>query len=125
MSLTNTENLRDEIDKLYRLYVDGVKIRTKQNLNDSAVNSEGFFRNFLNLLYGYNLSKDRIESPYNETIDLHDLERKICVQVTARNDKPKADITVQHFIDKEKYKIYKELHFVIVDREREFDYDEN
>lgn len=125
MPLTITENLRDEIDKLYRLYIEGVKIRTKNNLNDSAVNGEGFFRNFLNLLYGYNLSKDRIESPYNETIDLHDLERKICVQVTARNDKPKADITVQHFIDKEKYKIYKELHFVIIDREREFNYDEN
>lgn len=121
---TNTANLRDKTDKLYRFYLDTVKIRTKCNLNDSAVDSESFFRNFLNLLYGYNLSKDRIESPYNETIDLHNLEKKICVQVTARNDKPKANITVQHFIEKEKYKHYKELHFVIVDRKKEFEYDE-
>jgi hypothetical protein len=71
MSLTNSENLRDEIDKMFRHYVDGVKIRTKCNLNDSAVNGENFFRNFLNLIYGFNLSRDRIESPYNETIDLH------------------------------------------------------
>ena len=125
MSLTNTENLRDETDKLFRLYVDGIKIRTKCNLNDGAVNGENFFRNFLNLVYRLNLTKERIESPYNETIDLHNLERKICVQVTARNDKAKADTTVAHFIKKEKYNLYKELHFVIIDRERSFDYDEN
>ena len=125
MSLTSTENLRDEIDKYFNLHVDAVKRRTKCNLNDGAINSEGIFRNFLNLLYGFNLSKDKIESPYNETIDLHNIENKICVQVTARNDKPKADITVRHFIEKEKYNHYKELHFVIIDREKSFDYDVN
>ena len=50
MSLTQTENLRDEVDKHFRIYVDGVKIRTKCNLNDSAVNGENFFRNFFNLI---------------------------------------------------------------------------
>jgi hypothetical protein len=124
MSLTNSENLRDEIDKMFRHYVDGVKIRTKCNLNDSAVNGENFFRNFLNLIYGFNLSRDRIESPYNETIDLHNLEKKICVQITARNDKAKANTTVESFIKKEKYNLYNELHFVIIDREKGFEYDE-
>ncbi|MBK9220678.1 MAG: SMEK domain-containing protein [Saprospiraceae bacterium] len=125
MSLTNSENLRDEIDILFRQYVDAIKIRTKCNLNDSAINGESFFRNFLNLIYGFNLSKDRIDSPYNETIDLHDIDKKICVQVTARNDKAKVDITVEQFINKEKYKQYRELHFIIIDREKSFNYDEN
>lgn len=125
MSLTNTEHLRDEIDIRFNQYVDAVKRRTKCNLNDGAVNSEGFFRNFLNLLYDFNLSRERIESPYNETIDLHNLEKKICVQITARNDKAKADITVKQFIKKKKNELYKELHFVIIEREKGFSYDEN
>jgi hypothetical protein len=122
MSLTQTENLRDEVDKLFRFYVDGIKIRTKSNLNDSAVNGKNFFRNFFNLIYKYNLSKQRIESPYNETIDLHDTDRKICVQVTARNDKLKVDVTLKHFIEKKKFNLYNELHFIIIDRERNFNY---
>ncbi|QQS30837.1 MAG: SMEK domain-containing protein [Sphingobacteriales bacterium] len=125
MALSNTENLRDEIDKQFRLYVDGIKIRTKCNLNDCAVNGEGFFRNFFNLLFGFNLSKDKIESAYNETIDLHDVEGKRCVQVTARNDKPKVETTINHFVNKKRYEHYKELHFIIIDREISFKYDAN
>jgi len=123
MALTNTENLRDEIDKLFRHYVDSIKIRTKCNLNDGAVNGEGFFRNFFNLLFKYNLSKDRIESAYNETIDLHDIDAKICVQVTAKNNKSKVETTINHFIEKKKYESYRELHFIVIDREIQFKYD--
>ncbi len=125
MALTNTENLRDEIDKQFRLYVDGIKIRTKCNLNDGAVNGEGFFCNFFNLLFGFKLSKDKIESAYNETIDLHDIEGKRCVQVTARNDKPKVETTINHFVKKKRYELYKELHFIIIDREILFKHDAN
>lgn len=125
MALTNTEDLRDEIDKLFRHYVDSIKIRTKCNLNDGAVNGEGFFRIFFNLLFGFNLSKDKIEGAYNETIDLHDIEGKRCVQVTARNDKKKVETTINQFIKKKKYEQYKELHFIIIDREISFKYNVN
>jgi len=122
MSLTNTNNLRDEIDIMLRHYIDGIKIRTKCNRNDSAVDAEGFFRNFLNLVYKFNLSKDKIESSYNDTIDLHSIERRICVQVTAQNKKTKVEETVKLFIQKNKHNLYNELHFVILDRERSFKY---
>lgn len=125
MAITNTENLRDEIDKRFRLYVDTIKIRCKCNLNDGAVNAEGFFRNFFNRIYGYNLSKERIESAYNETIDLHDIDAKICVQVTARNDKKKIKETIKHFLKKRRYLQYKELHFIIIDSKVSFRYDVN
>jgi|GEM_PF-4821158 len=125
MSLTNTENLRDKIDQLFRLYVDGIKIRTKKNLNSEAVNAEGFFRNFFNLLFDFKLTKDKIEKPYNETIDLHDEENKICVQVTANNTKKKVARTVKSFVEKNKYETYKYLHFIIIAQEKEFKYDEN
>ena len=123
MSLTNTENIRDEIDKLFRHYIDGIKARTKCNLNDSSINGEGFIRNLLNLLYSFNLNRDRIESAYNETIDLHDIENNICIQVTARNDKKKIETTLNSFVAKRKYDNYDQLHFFILDREISFKYD--
>ncbi|NLJ82026.1 MAG: SMEK domain-containing protein, partial [Bacteroidales bacterium] len=79
----------------------------------------------LNLLYNFNLSKNQIESPQNKIIDLHDLEREICVQVTANNTKAKVETTVKNFIDNELYKTYKELHFLIIDRNIDFNYDKN
>lgn len=125
MALRVTDNMRDEIDKALRGYIEGIKIRTKGNINSEAVTAEGFFRNLLNLLYDYKLTKDKIESANNETIDLHSVELKICVQVSAQNTKQKIETTVASFVKKEKYKIYEQLHFVILDREKDFDYDEN
>lgn len=123
MSLTNTVDMRDEVDIKLRQYVDGIKVRTKGNLNDASVDAEGFFRNLLNLLYDFNLSKDKIESAYNDTIDLHNIDGKICVQVTAQNNIDKVRGTVKHFVDKKRFNQYKELHFMILDREKAFKYD--
>lgn len=125
MSLLVSGNMRDEIDKALRAYVDGIKVRTKGNLTSEAVTAEGFFRNFLNLLYDFKLNKNEIESANNETIDLHSTESKICVQVSAQNTKQKVDSTVKAFVEKKKYEQYKELHFVILDREKSFNYDED
>lgn len=122
MGLRNTVDMRDEVDKKLRHYIDGVKTRTKQNLNDGAVDSEGFFRNLLNLLYGFNLSKENIESANNDTIDLHCIEQSLCLQVTAQNTKQKVDKTIVHFIKKERYKIYKKLYFLILDHDKKFRY---
>ncbi len=125
MALTQTGNYREEIDKLLGQYVDSIKRQTSCNLNSEAVNAEGFFRNFLNLLFGLNLSKDHIESATNDTIDLHDTEKRICVQVTANNTKAKVKTTVKSFVDKQKYNNYSQLHFLIIDRKKEFEFDEN
>lgn len=125
MALTQTGNLREEIDKLLGQYIDTIKRQTNCNLNSEAVNAEGLFRNFLNLLFDFNLSKDQIGSSTNDTIDLHDTDRKICVQITANNTKAKAKATVKSFVKKEKFKNYNELHFLIIDRKKSFDYDEN
>src|SRR5690606_8983480 len=77
------------------------------------------------LLFGLNLSKDQIESATNDTIDLHDTEKRICFQVTANNTKAKVEATVKSFVDKQKYNNYNQLHFLIIDRKKGFEYDEN
>jgi hypothetical protein len=125
MGLTTTVKMRNEVHNQLRFYIEGIKVRTKNNLNDGAVDAEGFFRNLLNLLYGFDLSKEKIEGAYNDTIDLHSLEKKICVQVTAQNNKSKVDGTIKHFIKKNRFELYNELHFMILDRERSFEYDFN
>ena|SRR5690625_1295383 len=109
MALTQTGNYREEIDKLLGQYVDAIKRQTANNLNSEAVTAEGFFRNFLNLLFGINLSKDKIESPTYETIDLHDTERKICFQVTANNTSTKVNNTLKTFVETKKYENYNEF----------------
>lgn len=125
MALTQTVYYRGEIDKLLGQYVDSIKRQTSCNLNSEAVNAEGFFRNFLNLLFGINLSRDKIGSPTYETIDLHDTERKICFQVTANNTSTKVNNTLKTFLKTKKYENYNELHFLIIDRRKDFNYDEN
>ncbi len=125
MGMTNTVKMRDEVDIKLRQYVDGIKVRTKGNMNDEAVDAEGFFRNLLNVLYDFNLSKDKIESAHNETIDLHCIEKKICIQVTAQNNRGKVNYTIQHFTNTKRFELYDQLHFLIIDRERNFDYDTN
>ena len=47
MALSVSGNMRDEIDKALRGYVDGIKIRTKCNLTSEAVNAEGFLSDYL------------------------------------------------------------------------------
>lgn len=125
MALTQTGNYREEIDKLLGQYVDAIKRQTANNLNSEAVTAEGFFRNFLNLLFGITLSKDKIGSPTYETIDLHDTERKICFQVTANNTSTKVNNTLKTFVKGKKYENYNELHFLIIDRNKGFKYDVN
>lgn len=125
MALTQTGNYIEDIDIMLCQYVDAIKRRTSCNLNSESVQAEGFFRNFLNLLFDLNLSKDTIESPINDTIDLHDMSKKICVQVTANNTKSKVETTVSGFVNKKKYNNYNQLHFLIIDRKRDFEYNEN
>ena len=103
MSIRNTEYMRDEVWRKLRDYICEIKVKTKCNLNDGAVDAEGFFRNLLNLLYDFNLSKDKIESAHYETIDLHSIGKKICVQVTAQNNRDKVNETIKHFIERKRF----------------------
>lgn len=115
--------MRNEVDGMLRHYIDAIKVRSKSNLNDGAVDAEGFFCNLLNILYGFNLSKDKIGKAHNKTIDLHCLEEKMCIQITAQNNRQKLNRTVRGFIKSEHFKIYSQLYFLILDREKKFTYD--
>jgi|SRR5690554_60441 len=82
MALTQTGNYREEIDKLLGQYVDAIKRQTANNLNSEAVTAEGFFRNFLNLLFGINLSKTKLTGQEKKIQEL--LDKKVSYSAIGR-----------------------------------------
>lgn len=60
-----------------------IKLRGKSGRFDLHKDSENNIRDILNILYGYNLKDLNLEKPNFPVIDLGDIDRGICFQVTA------------------------------------------
>lgn len=67
------------------------------NLNNKALHAENFYRDLLNLVYGWQLQNANLGSQNAADIDLADPDQKIFIQVTARNDRPKIADTLAGF----------------------------
>lgn len=65
------------------------------NLYDSSFLAEGFFRDFLNILYGWNLRKPDLANIPG--VDLIDRERCIAVQVSVKTARAKIQTSIDHF----------------------------
>ncbi len=68
-----------------------VERRGKLNILDLHLHSENFYRDFFNLLFGWNLVNLNEENQNVEAIDLIDRENKIIIQVSSINTKQKID----------------------------------
>lgn len=68
-----------------------VEIRGKLNILDLHLHSENFYRDFLNLLYGWNLENLNKVNQNVEAIDLIDKANKIIIQVSSTNTKQKIE----------------------------------
>lgn len=79
------------------------------NLTDINIHSENFYRDFLNLLYGYDLQNINIIEPNASAIDLGDKAKRIAFQVTSTADLSKTKKTVSFFISKNLYSEYDRL----------------
>jgi hypothetical protein len=86
-----------------------VETSTKLNLTDTNIHSENFYRDFLNLLYGYNLENLNTIQLNTAGIDLGDVQSKIAIQVTSTSSLSKTNSTVETFIKNELYKTYDRL----------------
>lgn len=97
----------------------------RTNLNDSAVLSENFYAGLINRVYGYNLTNSNYFTRNSEAIDLHDTDRRICIQVTIRQDRNKYKETIDKFIKNKLYEKYDKLYIFVLgykDKiERDFD----
>ncbi|WP_413664639.1 SMEK domain-containing protein [Microbulbifer sp. CNSA002] len=86
-----------------------VGVYNRLNLTDINVHSENFYRDFLNLAFGYNLVNINIIDPNAAAIDLGDEGNKLAIQVTSTSALTKTRHTVSKFIEKELYEKYDRL----------------
>ena len=86
-----------------------VSVSNKLNLTDINVHSENFYRDFLNLAFGYNLQNINIIEPNSASIDLGDSDAKIAIQVTSTSSLSKTRHTVDKFIEKGLFRNYDRL----------------
>jgi len=79
------------------------------NFTDINIYSEYFYRDLLNLAFGYKLININILEPNTAAIDLGDPENKIAIQVTSTSKLKKTKDTVKKFIEKELFNKYDRL----------------
>jgi hypothetical protein len=97
-----------------------IEISTPQNLTDINIYSENFFRDFLNLIWGFKLQNINIGDRNSAAIDLGDSVSKVAVQVTSTNEFSKIEKTVVKFNEKKLYEKYDKLKVLIIGRRKQY-----
>lgn len=93
----NRLSLETEIRKRLAYLTSFIKLSGLASLYDSHIVSEFFFKDFLNLIFGYSLENKNTEQKNNIATDLVDIKNKIAVQVTAETSKDKVRDTIKKF----------------------------
>ena len=87
----NRPHLLNYIEEHLAVLAHRVETRGKLNILDLHLHSENFYRDFLNLLYGWNLENLNRINQNVEAIDLIDYSNKIIIQVSSTNTKQKIE----------------------------------
>lgn len=87
----NRQRLFDYIEEHLVVLAHRVETRGKLNILDLHLHSENFYRDFLNLLYGWRLENLNKVNQNVEAIDLIDNTNKIVIQVSSTNTKQKIE----------------------------------
>ena len=87
----NRQSLFDYIEEHLIVLARRVETRGKLNILDLHLHSENFYRDFLNLLYGWKLENLNKVNQNVEAIDLIDNTNKIVIQVSSTNTKQKIE----------------------------------
>ncbi|MDV6033171.1 MAG: SMEK domain-containing protein [Phycisphaera sp. RhM] len=93
----NRQKLIDEISEQLAILTHKIKLQNGINLTDLNIHAENFFRDFLNLLHGFQLRNCNAENPYEAAIDLRDEAKRIAIQVTANSRREKIQSTIDAF----------------------------
>lgn len=87
----NRQSLFNYIEERLVVLAHRVEARGKLNILDLHLHSENFYRDFLNLLYGWKLENLNKVNQNVEAIDLIDNANKIVIQVSSTNTKQKIE----------------------------------
>lgn len=93
------KNIIDNITDLFAWYESQVKIKSKLHLFDIHQRAENFFRDLINMMYGWDLQNSNYTNVNAQAIDLESERDKISIQVTSDNSKTKIDHTIEGFFD--------------------------
>ncbi|MBR5717259.1 MAG: SMEK domain-containing protein [Bacteroidales bacterium] len=91
----NRQRLFNYIEEHLFVLAHRVETRGKLNILDLHLHSENFYRDFLNLLYGWKLENLNRVNQNVEAIDLIDKTNKIIIQVSSTNTKQKVESALQ------------------------------
>jgi hypothetical protein len=97
-----------------------VELLNPINLTDINICSENFYRDFLNLMFEYELENINIVEQNSAAIDLGDEKNRIAFQVTSTSDLSKARKTVKAFTNKKLNEKYMRLVILIITTKKEY-----
>lgn len=97
-----------------------IELRNSLNLQDINVHAENFFRDFLNLLYGYKLGNANYEKQNVAVIDLFDDEIRLVIQVTSDNSSEKVHDTINGFNKGNLFPNYDRLIMLVITSKKDF-----
>ena len=105
-------NKRDKYIKQINHSLSVLRIEIEQlnliNMTDYNIIAEDFYKDLLKF-YGYNLKNLNEVKKNADSIDLIDIENKIAIQVTSRNDTTKIHDTIEGFYKNPDYDGYNQL----------------
>lgn len=107
--MTNKQKYLQTIIRLLTSIPPLVQANNKLNLTDVNNFSEDFYKNLLNLVYGFSLKNANQFDSNAVAVDLIDLKNKIAVQVTSTSSLNKTQETINKFIERELFKEYDRL----------------
>ena len=111
---TETQTMLNQIQRKIIEIVTHVKFENEKGRNDINDDMERFFKQVLNAHYGYDLKGTNIIISNFPAIDLRDDDFRVCYQITSTNTTSKIKSTIETFKNKEMYKEFDELKFLIL-----------
>lgn len=113
-------NIIEEVEGQLIKLIDYMRMISKQNHTTDNLNAEDFFRDFLNLIYRYELENLNDFEHNTPAIDLCDSNMKICYQITTSNDRDKINKTLKGFITHELYDEFNMLYILIIGYKKDY-----
>ncbi|MFI8678079.1 MULTISPECIES: SMEK domain-containing protein [Bacillus cereus group] len=120
MSAFLNGNIIEEVEGQLIKLIDYMRMISKQNHTTDNLNAEDFFRDFLNLIYRYELENLNDFEHNAPAIDLCDSNMKICYQITTSNDRDKINKTLKGFITHELYDEFNMLYILIIGYKKDY-----
>lgn len=111
--MNNRDKYIKQINRSLNLLRLEIETLNKVNLMDYNIIAEDFYRDLLKFC-GYNLKNLNETSKNADSIDLVDIDNKIAIQVTSRNDTTKIHDTIKGFYNNSEYDKYKRLIILLV-----------